>query len=320
MMKAKVALSRILPDSGMIILDEQCDLLAFPEDRQIRKDELISIVSDADGLICMLTDPVGKDVIDAAPRLQCISSYAVGYNNIDLQRAKERGITVTNTPGVLTDATADIAFALMISVARRIVESDAWIRTHRFEGWAPKLFLGRDLVGKSLGIIGAGRIGKALAKRAKLGFDMNILYHNRNRDDAFEQQYNARYVELEELLSSSDYISIHTPLTPDTKHLIGKPELERMKPGAILINTARGPVVDEEALIQTLEEGIIFGAGLDVYEDEPEVPQKLKALPNVVILPHIGSASLETRDEMAVIAVENCLAVLNGREPRFKVI
>jgi glyoxylate reductase len=312
--------TRTIPEVGIDLLRSEADLTVFEEDRQITKEELIEGVRDADALLCLLSDPVDADVIAAAPHLRCISSYAVGYNNIDVEAARARGITVTNTPGVLTEATADIAFALMLDVARRTTESDAWLRKGMFAGWAPKLFLGLDLTEKTLGIVGAGRIGQALARKAAGAFRMRVLYHNRSRDEGFERDTAAQYVEMETLLREADVISLHVPLSTETRHLIDSRALDMMKPTAILINTARGPVVDEAALITALREKRIFGAGLDVYEDEPRIPAELIALPNTVLLPHIGSASVDTRNRMAAMAARNALDVLAGREPAHRVV
>lgn len=312
--------TREIPEAGLTRLREKFDLTVFEQDRQITKDELIAGVRGADGLLCLLSDPVDADVIAAGEKLRCISTYAVGYNNIDLEAAKARGIVVTNTPGVLTEATADIAFALMISCARRIVESDAWLREGHFEGWAPKLFLGQDLVGRTLGIVGAGRIGRALAKKATGGFDMNILYHNRRRSEEFEAETGAEFVDLDSLLDRSDFVSLHVPLTPETHHMIDAAALARMQPHAILVNTARGPVVDEKALIEALRKKRMFAAGLDVFEEEPYIQRELMELPNVVLLPHIGSASIETRDMMAVMAAGSLIDVLDGRDAEFRVM
>lgn len=319
-MKPNIFITRSIPETGLQLLRERVDVAVFEEDRQIGKHELIDRVQGMDALLCLLSDPIDAEVIAAGDRLRCISTYAVGYNNIDLDAARERGIVVTNTPGVLTEATADIAFALMVSTARRIVESDAWLRSGTFEGWAPKLFLGHDLTGKTLGIVGAGRIGQALARKAVGAFDMRILYHNRSRDTGFEKERGAVFTDLDELLRDSDVISLHVPLTTETHHLIDARAFEKMRPHAILINTARGPVVDERAMIDALRSGRIFAAGLDVYEEEPAIPDELIALPNTVLLPHIGSASIETRNRMAEMAARNLLDVLENREPEHRVV
>lgn len=303
----------MIPDEGLALLRPATDLHIFPHDRPITRAELLDGVRDADALLCLLTDGIDRAVLDAAPRLKVVANYAVGYNNIDVDAARARGIVVTNTPGVLTDATADIAFALLIDCARRISESDRWLRAHTFDGWAPMLFRGVDLSGRTVGIVGAGRIGRAMAQRCAGGFGMSVVYTDRAPDAAFESDFGARFLPLDELLAASDFVSLHVPLTNETRHLIGARELALMKSTAVLVNTARGPVVDEEALIEALRTRRIFGAGFDVYEHEPAVPETLRALDNAVILPHIGSASFDTRARMAVMAAENILAVLAGR-------
>ena len=314
-----VFVTRRIPAVGIEILKKHFNVDIHPQDAPITKDELIEAVGDIDGLLSLLTDPVDAEVIAAAPKLKVISNYAVGYNNIDVAAAKARGIAVANTPGVLTDATADIAFALMLACARRIAESDRWMRVHDFPGWSPMQFLGQDLQGKTLGIIGAGRIGYALAKRGFGAYDMRIMYADTRRNQEMETNFHAESADLQTLLHEADFVSIHVPLTPETHHLIGEREIGWMKSSAILVNTARGPVVDETALIDALHAQRIFSAGFDVYEYEPVIPSELKKLENVVILPHIGSASFETRARMATMAAENLIAVLEGREPEYRV-
>lgn len=268
-----------------------------------------------EGLICLLTDRIDREVLEAAPRLKVVANVAVGYDNIDLVAATARGIMVTNTPGVLTETTADLAFALILSVARRIVEADRFVRAGKFAGWELlQPHLGVDVYGKILGIVGFGRIGRAVARRAR-GFDMEVLYYDELRDEEAERELAAKFVPFEELLERSDFISIHVPLTEKTRHMFDANAFQKMKKGACLINTARGPVVDEAALVEALKQGKIRGAGLDVYEEEPRVHPELLELENVVLLPHIGSATTETRLKMALMAVENLVTALRGRVP-----
>ena len=311
--KPKVFVTRKLP-AGLELLGEETELEVNPEDRALKREELIEGVKGKDALLCLLMDKIDAEVMEASGRLKVISNYAVGFDNIEVAEATKRGIAVTNTPGVLTETTADLAWAILMSVARRVVESDRFLRAGKWKEWAPSLFLGRDVFGKILGIIGLGRIGAAMARRAK-GFDMKVLYYNPRRKEELEEELGVEYVSLEELLKRSDFVTLHVPLLPGTRHLIGERELGLMKPTAFLVNTSRGPVVDEKALIKALQEGRIAGAALDVYEEEPKVPQALMALDNVVLVPHIGSASVETRTKMALMAVENLLAVLKGKVP-----
>lgn len=279
------------------------------------KDELLEAVKGRQALLCLLTDPIDSEVIEAGDQLKIIANFAVGYDNIDIVAATKKGIMVTNTPGVLTETTADMAWALLMSLARRIVEADEFVREGRFKRWEPKLLLGYDIHGKTLGIIGFGRIGRAVAKRAK-GFGTKVLYHDLQRaDPETERTIGVEYVDLEILLELSDFITLHIPLNPKTHHLIGRRELKAMKPTALLINTSRGPVVDEGALIQALNKGLIVGAALDVYENEPHVPSGLRELPNVVLTPHIASGSIETRSKMAKMAAENIIATMHGQQP-----
>jgi len=280
----------------------------------LSKPELIEKVRDADGLICLLGDRIDRAVLEAGKRLRIVANVAVGYDNIDVNTATERGIMVTNTPDVLTEATADLTFGLLLAVARRIVEGDKLAREGRFHGWELDFLLGTDVHGKVLGIVGFGRIGQAVARRAR-GFGMQVLYYNRMQKPELEEELNVEFVDFEELLQRSDFVSIHLPLTPETQHLFGAREFDKMKPSAFLINVARGPIVDEEALVQALKGKEIAGAALDVFEHEPRVHPKLLKMDNVVLTPHIGSAARETRIKMALTAVENVIAALEGRKP-----
>ncbi|MDX9753867.1 MAG: D-glycerate dehydrogenase [bacterium] len=316
-MPPRIYITRALPEPVWQALDETGFAYeVYPEDRVIPKDVLLQQVQNRDGILCILTDPIDREVLDAATQVKIIANYAVGYNNIDVDEATRRGIAVTNTPGVLTDATADLAWTLLFATARKVVASDTYLRQGRFTGWGPMHFLGQDITNRTLGVVGLGRIGRAFAAKAA-GFNMKILYYARRRDAAFEEAYNpgAQWVDLETVLKNSDFLSIHLPLTPETTHLIGKRELRMMKPNAILINTARGPIVDEAALAHALRERWIWGAGLDVYEDEPAVHPDLLGLPNTTLLPHIGSATTETRTRMGLMAVENLKAFFTGQRP-----
>lgn len=309
-MKPRILVTRSLPGNALDALFSQYDVTVNPHDRNLEKAELISLIRDKEGIISLLTDPIDKEVLDAAPKLKVISNYAVGFNNIDIPEATKRKIPVCTTPGILTDSVADLTFGLILAIARRMIESDRFTRSHLFKGWAPELFLGTDIHGKTLGIVGMGRIGQAVAKRAS-GFDMNIIYTAR-------KEYNlpgATQVSLEELLRSSDFVSLHTPLTPETRHMIKAKQLKLMKKTAYLINTTRGPVVEEIALVEALKHKTIAGAGLDVYENEPELSPGLEELPNVILLPHIASATLETRSKMAELAVQNLMAIFERRAP-----
>ena len=309
---ARIFLTRRLPEEGMKLLESH-EMEVYEGDAPPSKEEIIDGVRGKDVLICLLTDKIDADVMDASPRLKIIANYAVGVDNIDIQEATRRGIAVTNTPGVLTETVADLTWALLMAIARRIVEGDEFTRAGKFKGWAPLLMLGGDVYGKTLGIIGAGRIGQAVARRA-MGFDMKVLYYSRERKEGMEKM-GAKYVDLHTLLKESDFVSLHVPLTPETYHVIGEKELKEMKSSAYLINTARGKCIDERALVRALKEGWIRGAALDVFENEPEITPELKELKNVVITPHIGSASYETRSKMAVMVAENVLAALEGKVP-----
>lgn len=310
----KIFVTRKIPEPGLELLRKEHKIEVNPHNRVLTKEEIVKGLKGEEGLLCLLTDTIDEDVIKSEPNLKMIASYAVGYDNIDVKAATERGIPVSNTPSVLTDTTAEMAWALLFSVARRIVEADSFTRAGKFGGWGPMLMLGQDVNNKTLGIIGAGRIGTAFALKSK-GFSMKVLYADGKTNSTLEKELGAKKVEFNELLKQSDYISLHVPLLPSTHHLIGEKELQMMKKTAILINTSRGPVVDEKALVKALKEKWIFGAGLDVYEHEPEVTEGLKKLNNVVLQPHAASATFETRSKMAIMAAENMIAGLKGEIP-----
>lgn len=313
-MKPKIFVTRLLPKPAMERLESAFEVTVNPDDRVLTKREIMIGAQKADALLSLLTDTIDAEVIAANSHLRLISNYAVGYNNVDVVAATKAGIPVCITPGVLTDTTADLTFALILSVARRLVESDRLLRDGGFHGWGPQLLLGADVHHKQLGIIGYGRIGHAVAKRA-LGFDMKVVYHNRRIAPPELRLNGVEPVDFDTLLCTSDYISLHAPMTPETHHLIGEKELSLMKKSAFLINTARGPMVDERALVKALKEGIIAGAGLDVFEREPELERGLADLPNTVLLPHIGSATFETRARMGILAAENAIAIFAGKRP-----
>jgi glyoxylate reductase len=283
-------------------------------DKTLTPKELIKEAKDADGLITLLSNKVGKDVIESLNKCKVIANYAVGYNNIDVAAATSKGIAVCNTPDVLTDATADIAMLLALGAARRAVEGEEMMRQGKFKGWAPQLLLGIELHGKTFGIIGAGRIGSAVAKRAK-AFGCKIVYYSRSRNKSLEKETGAKKLNLDSLLQKSDFISLHIPLTEKTRGLIGKDKLKLLKKTAIVINTARGEVIDEKELIKMLKAKSIFAAGFDVYEGEPDVNKDLLKLENVFLLPHLGSATFDARNKMAAIAAKNVIKVLKGKKP-----
>lgn len=313
-MPDKVLVTREIPDAGLHPL-EDFDVTVLSQ-APPERDDLLEAARGAAGVLATVTEKIDAGFMDACgDGLKVVANMAVGYDNVDVEAANERGVVVTNTPGVLDETTADVAFMLLLAAARRLGESERVLRAGKWEWWGPKLFVGPDVWGKKLGIVGMGRIGQAVARRAG-GFGMEILYSNRSRKQKAENELGARYVELGELLETADFVSIHTPLTDETRHLIGPSELQKMKKEAVLVNTSRGPVVDEAALAQALAEGQIFAAGLDVYEEEPKVHPKLLELENVVLAPHIGSGSIETRNKMAVLAAENLVAVLRGEKPK----
>ncbi len=310
-----IFVSRKIPESGLELLrSEGYNLDVFPGNRPIQHAELLDGVRGADGLLCLLTDEISRDVIREGTDLKVIANYAVGYDNICVDAATEQGILVTNTPGVLTRSTAELTWALIFATTRRVVEGDDFLREGKFNGWSPTLLRGLELQGRTLGILGAGRIGREVGRIGD-AFGMNILYHSRTQKQKFEEEASAKFVNLEPLLEKSDVLTLHVPLTDRTEGLLGEEELQMMKEGAYLINTARGAVVDETALVSLLKEGYLAGAGLDVYENEPEVHPELPELDNVVLLPHIGSATHRTRDKMAEKAARNMIAGLTGEEP-----
>jgi glyoxylate reductase len=279
------------------------------------RDSLIEKASQSDALVCLLTDKIDGDLLSRCPRLRVIANVATGYDNIDLSAASSRGIAVTNTPGILNESTADFAFALLLAAARRVAEADRYVRSGQWTTWSPSVLLGNDVHGATLGIIGLGGVGVAMARRG-IGFGMRVLYHSRTRKPRLEQDLGLIAAELPHLLAESDFVSLHVPLSGETRSLIGADELSAMKPKAILINTARGGVVDQDALVAALQSGAIAAAGLDVTDPEPlEVGHPLMRLDNVVLAPHIASASYETRSQMAMMAVTNCLDALDGKMP-----
>jgi glyoxylate reductase len=317
--KPKVYVTRRIPEKGLQLLREYVELDVHEGELPPPRDVLIDHARDKDGLLSLLTDRIDSEVMASCPSLRAISNYAVGFDNIDVEAATKRGIIVTNTPGVLTETVADFAWALLMASARRVVEADRFTRAGRWKTWGPTLLCGADVFGKTLGIVGAGRIGSSVARRAS-GFRMRLLYTDVDRKVDFERETGAKFVSLDELLSESDFVSLHVSLTAETRHMIGERELKKMKRTAILVNTSRGPVVDEEALCRALESKVIAGAALDVFEEEPiPASSPLLRLDNVVVAPHIASASIETREKMAVIAARNLLDALSGREPEFVV-
>lgn len=312
MTRPALYVTRVLPEPVMAALRQQYRLLSEPTDLPPTPEERRRCFAQADAVLCTLTDRIDAALLSEASRLKIVANYAVGYNNIDVAAATRRGVVVTNTPDVLTDATADLTWALMLAVARRVVEGDAWLRSGTWPGWAPTQMLGTDVTGKTLGIIGMGRIGQAVAQRAQ-GFRMPVLYAGRRPCPSPPGFPAWTHQSLDDVLTNSDFVSLHVPLTEATRHLIGPRELAMMKATSFLINTSRGPVIDEAALESALQTGKIAGAGLDVYEHEPTVRAGLTTLPNVVLLPHLGSATLDTRVRMGMICLENIAAVLNGQ-------
>ena len=312
MPKPKVFVTRLVPDKGLAVIKDVCDVDLWLHELPPTRDELLRHVRGVDGLLCLLTDKIDGEVMEeAGPQLKVISNHAVGFDNIDVPAATARKIPVGNTPDVLTDATADFAFALMMTVARRIPEAERYVHERKWKTWGPMTLLGVDIQGATLGLVGFGRIAKAVARRA-LGFDMRVLYYDPSEEKGYSD-LNATQVDFETLLKESDFISLHTPLTPDTHHLIDSEAFSKMKPDAILINTARGPVVNAEALYEAMNTKRIFGAGLDVTDPEPiPMDSPLLTLDNIVIVPHIASASTTSREKMSWMAAQNLIAGLKG--------
>ncbi|RXZ84530.1 D-glycerate dehydrogenase [Paenibacillaceae bacterium] len=319
-MKPKVYITRLLPENIVAKISAVCDVSMWQEeDTPVPYDVLTEAVRDVDGLLCLLTDQIDANLIDQAANLKIISTLAVGFNNIDIEAAAGKGIIVSNTPDVLTETTADLTFALMLASARRIVEASDFTRQGKWKTWSPMLLAGQDIYGASLGIIGMGRIGEALVRRAQ-AFNMKVSYYNRSRKPETEQSLSIEYKDLNTLLGESDFVALMLPYTPETHHLIDRPQLAGMKQSAILINSARGGIVNEAALYDALVAGQIWAAGLDVFEQEPvPVDHPLLTLPNVTVLPHIGSASINTRMKMGDMAAEHLLDGLAGKEPRYTV-
>lgn len=316
MTTARVLITRRVPPPALELLRAAgFDATMLAQDEPPSRAALLEQVQGLAGLVTMMSERVDAELLAAAgPQLRVVANFAVGFDNIDLDACRAHGVRVTNTPGVLTNATADIAWTLILATARRAIEGDALVRTGQWAGWAPTQLLGLELHGATLGVIGAGRIGTAVAMRSR-GFEMNVRYVARRPNEQLERELGAQRVTLQELLSVADIISLHVPLTPATRHLIGAAELAAMKPTALLINTARGPVVDEAALVETLRQRRILGAGFDVYEQEPRLTPGLAELPNVVLLPHLGSGTTATRQRMSQMVAENVRAVLSGVEP-----
>jgi len=322
MKKKKIFVTREIPQDGILLLKKLFDVKVSPHNRVLTRKELIQNVKGVNAILCLLTDQIDLEILEAAGgNLNIVANYAVGVNNIDLNAARKKNIIITNTPGILTDTVAEHTFALIISIARRIVEADNFMRSGKFKGWEPMLFLGDDLQGKTLGIIGLGRIGFVVAQMAVNGMNMKVAYNDIVRNLKFEKKYNAKYLSKNQLLKKSDFVSLHVPFLPSTKHLIGTKEIALMNSGAYLINTSRGPVVDEKALLRALEKKKIKGAALDVFECEPllgcnkEIRDRFKKLNNAIFTPHIASASINTRTKMSEIAAKNIIAVLSGKKP-----
>ncbi|MCH7883429.1 D-glycerate dehydrogenase [Patescibacteria group bacterium] len=317
---AKIFVTRLIPEAGINALKEKgYEVVVSAHDRVLTKEELTAALrgQNYDAVLCLLTDKIDGEVFDGAGKqVKIFANYAVGFDNIDLKAAEERGMMITNTPGVLTNTVAEHTFALMLAIAHRIAEADRFTRAGKYEGWAPMLLLGNDVSGKTIGVVGLGRIGSRVAHHAVKGFGAKVIYHDIKRNEDFEKEFKAVYKEkLEDLLKEADFISIHVPLLDATRHLINAERLKLMKSSAYLINTSRGPIVDEVALVEALKNKTIRGAAIDVFENEPRLASGLAGLENVILTPHIASATEETRSAMAELAAQNIIAALEGKAP-----
>ena len=311
-----VLVTRDLPGTALDRLKAVHTVELWDKDSPIPRDQLHKRLKDKDALLCLLTDKIDAETLKAAPKLRIVSNYAVGYDNVDVPACTAKGIIVTNTPGVPTDAVAEHTFALMMAICRRIPESDRYARAGKYKAWGPSLLLGTELKGKTLGIIGLGHIGRGVAQRAARGMEMRVLYNDVKPSADFEKEYGARYVDMKTLLKESDVVTLHVPLLPTTLHLIGEDQLRMMKKGAYLINTSRGPVIDESALLRALQERWIAGAAIDVFEHEPEITKGLEKIDNIVLTPHTASATIEARSAMADLAVDAILDISTGKTPK----
>lgn len=316
----KIFITRLIPNRGIDLLKSKgWEVVVNSQDRVLKKEELIAALKGGryDAVLCLLTDKIDAEVFDAAgPQCKIFANFAVGFDNVDMKVAAEHGVMVTNTPGVLTDSVAEHTFALLLSIAHRIPESDRFTRAGKYHGWEPMLLLGTDVSKKTLGIVGLGRIGSRVASHAVRGFEMKVIYYDVKRSEEFEREFGAQYFEnVDDIFMQADFVSIHVPLLPTTKHLVDARRLSLMKPGAYLINTSRGPIVDEVALVDALKRNIIKGAALDVFENEPSLAPGLSELENVVITPHTASATEETRQKMGELAAKNIIEALEGRIP-----
>lgn len=316
----KIFITRLIPNRGLDLLKSKgYEVVVNPDDRVLKKKELVAALEgkNYDAVLCLLTDKINSAVMKAAgPNCKIFANYAVGFDNIDLKAAARKKIMVTNTPGVLTETVAEHTFALMLAIAHRIAEADKFMRTGKYKGWGPMLLLGTDLSGKTLGVLGLGRIGSLVVKHAVKGFGMKALYYDPKRNEEFEKEFGAEYrANVEDVLREADFVSIHVPLLAETRHLINAERLRIMKKSAYLVNTSRGPIVDEKALADALEQGTIRGAAIDVFEHEPKMEPKLKKLQNIIVTPHIASATEETRQKMSELAAQNIIAALEGDVP-----